>query len=49
MNCVIIAEEYFDGTDSKVLFLFENVPMMLLRPKSKQPGIPPVEEQRFKR
>lgn len=49
MTYIIIADEYFDGADSRVLLLFENVPVMLVRPKSKQPGIPPVEEQRFKR
>lgn len=49
MTYIIIADEYFDGMDSRVLFLFEEVPVMLLRPKSKQSGIPPVKEQRFKR
>ena len=49
MTCIIIADEYFNGVDSTVLLLFENVPVMLVRPESKQTGIPPMEEQRFKR
>ena len=49
MTYIIIADEYFDGADSRILLLFESMPVMLVRAKSKQAGIPPMEEQRFKR
>lgn len=45
MTNIIIADVHFNGADSRVLLSFENVPVMLVRPKSKRPGIPPVDEQ----
>lgn len=49
MTYIIAADDYFDEVDSRVLLLFENMPVMLVRPQSKQAGIPPTEEQRGSR